>query len=139
MKESNPEQKKILLNAIRPYEVELSKSTGGKHILSQLNEIAGSSSSQPWSKAWFYFLEVWNVLYIDNILYYVEFILFLLINSIEFAKEIELGQELHKRGKCTPNCTSIGTWNAQCFHHHLFSFLKNSFVYSQYYIMVSCF
>ena len=82
MKESNPEQKKILLNAIRPYEVELSKSTGGKHILSQLNEIAGSSSSQPWSKVWFYFLEVWNVLYIDNILYYVEFILFLLINSI---------------------------------------------------------
>lgn len=51
MKESNPEQKKILLNAIRPYEVELSKSTGGKHILSQLNEIAGSSSSQPWNKA----------------------------------------------------------------------------------------
>ena len=51
LKESNPEQKKILLNAIRPYEVELSKSTGGKHILSQLNEIAGSSSSQPWSKA----------------------------------------------------------------------------------------
>lgn len=55
MKESNPEQKKILLNAIRPYEVELSKSTGGKHILSQLNEIAGSSSSQPWNKAWFSF------------------------------------------------------------------------------------
>ena len=55
------------------------------------------------------FLEVWNVLYIDNILYYVEFILFLLINSIEFAKEIELGQELHKRGKCTSNSTSIGT------------------------------
>ena len=32
-----------------------------------------------------------------------------LINSIEFAKEIELGQELHKRGKCTSNSTSIGT------------------------------
>ena len=55
------------------------------------------------------FLEVWNVLYIDNILYYVEFILFLLINSIEFVKVIELGQEYRKPGKGTSNSTSIGT------------------------------
>lgn len=41
----------MLLNAIRPYEEELSKSTGGKHILTQLNEISSGLGNQGWSKA----------------------------------------------------------------------------------------
>ncbi|KAM7454844.1 hypothetical protein BLSTO_04396 [Blastocystis sp. subtype 1] len=44
------EQKKLLLDAIRPYEEELGRSTGGKHILTQLNEITSTATSPRWSK-----------------------------------------------------------------------------------------
>lgn len=44
-------QQRTLYNAVRPFEEELSKSTGGKHILNQLNEMSGrSSGNQGWTK-----------------------------------------------------------------------------------------
>ncbi|KNB42840.1 RNA-binding protein [Blastocystis sp. subtype 4] len=49
LKLGNDEQRQQLLKAIRPYEEELSKSTGGRHILSQLNEIS-TPNSQNWSR-----------------------------------------------------------------------------------------
>ena len=49
LKLGNEEQRQQLLKAIRPYEEELSKSTGGRHILSQLNEIT-NPNSQNWSR-----------------------------------------------------------------------------------------
>ena len=45
-----PNAKKLLLDAIRPYEEELGRSTGGKHILTQLNEITSTATSPRWSK-----------------------------------------------------------------------------------------
>lgn len=43
-------QQRLLYNAVRPYEEELSKSTPGKHILNQLNEISGRPGNQGWTK-----------------------------------------------------------------------------------------
>ncbi|KAK8806494.1 hypothetical protein WA588_003061 [Blastocystis sp. NMH] len=49
LKLGDKQQQQQLLQAIRPYEEELSKSTGGRHILSQLNEIA-PPNSQNWNR-----------------------------------------------------------------------------------------
>ena len=50
LKSGTTEQKKLLLDAIRPYEEELGRSTGGKHILTQLNEITSTATSPRWNK-----------------------------------------------------------------------------------------
>lgn len=50
LKIGTTEQKKLLLDAIRPYEEELGRSTGGKHILTQLNEITSTATSPRWNK-----------------------------------------------------------------------------------------